>query len=337
MFLAATMLDACAGGGGTSTPDPPAPPWVAEVGRDHPLAGRIWRPAQARFVEPGALVEALAGARYVLLGEKHDNADHHRLQAWLLARLIARGRAPAVAFEMFASDQQPALEAYLAAHPGDAAGLGAAVGWDKTGWPDWARYRPIAQAALDADAPILAANLSRATIQSVAKEGVAALGAARVRALGLERAMPAALAARMHAQIVASHCDQLPESMIGPMTTVMRARDAHMAGVLIRGARMAGRDGAVLITGKGHARTDYGVPFHLRRLAPGEAAASLALVEVAEDEADPAAYAARFGAQALPFDFVWFTARAQRKEPCEEFAEQLRRAKERHLREREAE
>ncbi|MCH8000398.1 MAG: ChaN family lipoprotein [Proteobacteria bacterium] len=326
--LACAALAACAG----VEPAPAAPgaPWVSEHARAHPLAGRIWQPAEGRFVEAEAVVAALAAARFVLLGEKHDNTDHHRIQAWLLAHLIARGRRLAVAFEMFTSEQEPALAAHLAANPKDAAGIGPALGWAETGWPDWTLYQPIAQAALDGGAPVLAANLPRETIRALAREGVAALGAGRTAALGLDRPLPAELAALLRREIIESHCGQLPDSMIGPMVTVMTARDAHMAEVLVRAAATGDRDAAVLIAGTGHARADHGVPFHLRRFEPEARIVSLGLVEVIEAANQPAAYAERFGVDVIPFDFVWFTPVADPEDPCAKFADQLRRARERH-------
>lgn len=313
----------------------PGAPWVSQHQRDHPLVGRIWQPEAGRFVEPEAVVAALGRARFVLLGEKHDNADHHRIQAWLVARMMAAGRRPALAFEMFTSDQQAALDAYLAARPKDAAGLGAAVNWANSGWPDWEQYQPIAQAALDGGAVLLAANLPRPLLRKLAREGVSALGAERVAALGLDRPLPEDLAAALGEEIAISHCDQLPESMIGPMTTVMTARDAQMAEVLRRGAERAGHDGAILITGKGHARNDRGAPFYLRRGGRdggGETVSivSVGLFEVAEGVTEPAAYAEHLGAETLPFDFVWFTPIADPEDPCAKFAEQLKQAREKH-------
>ena len=340
VFIVLSLAVAASGGcarqtaPATAGSPPPGPPWMAALGADHPLAGRIWRPADGRFIEAGALIEHLSDTRFVLLGEKHDNADHHRIQAWVLARLIAHARRPAVAFEMFRNDQDQALADYLAAHPKDAAGLGPALAWDQSGWPAWRHYRPIAQAALDGGAPILAADLARGTIRDISRRGAAALGAERVESLGLDQPMPAALNAVMREEIVESHCRQLPETMIDPMVTVMRARDAHMAAVLVRGGAMDGRDGAVLIAGKGHVRADHGVPFHLARLARDDSVASVGLVEVVDTAVDPASYAGKFASRRLPFDFVWFTPRVDRKDPCEEFAEQLRRARDRHIKER---
>ena len=159
---------------------------------------------------------------------------------------------------------------------------------------------------------------------------VAALGAGRTAALGLDRPLPAELAALLRREIIESHCGQLPDSMIGPMVTVMTARDAHMAEVLVRAAATGDRDAAVLIAGTGHARADHGVPFHLRRFEPEARIVSLGLVEVIEAANQPAAYAERFGVDVIPFDFVWFTPVADPEDPCAKFADQLRRARERH-------
>jgi uncharacterized iron-regulated protein len=333
------LLGACAAPQPTAVPLAPGAPWVSELGRGHPLTGRIWDTREGRFVAPEEVVAALAQARFVLLGERHDNPDHHRIQAWLLAEMIARGRRPAVAFEMFTSAQQARLDAYLAAHPRDAAGIGGAVAWAKTGWPEWRLYQPIAQAALDGGAPILAANLTRQTVMDISWKGAdSALGAVRAEALGLDRPLPPQVQALMRNEIVESHCNQLPEAMIDPMVDVQRARDAVMADALLRGANMEGRDGAVLITGGGHARGDHGVPFHLRRRAPeGAVITTVGIAQVSHSDPEPADYAGRYGVEALPFDFVWFTPRIDETDPCDKFADQLRRAKERHEQKKKAE
>ena len=328
--LAALALASCTARDAVVKPGPGH--WISEQGRAHPLSGRIWSTGRGTFIETDALLDELADADYLLLGEKHDNADHHGIQAWVLAQFIARGRQPAVAFEMITTEQSEALRDYLAKHPRDAAGLGAAIEWEARGWPDWTQYEPIAQAALDARAPLLPADVPRPTLRAVMKEGARALGAEVERRLGLSEPVPASMERVMQRQIAEAHCDQLPASMVAPMATAMRVRDAHMADALIQGAALAERDSAVLITGKGHARVDHGVPFHLRRLAPGAKVISLAPLEVSDGETDPQAYAARFSAEALPFDYVWFTPRPEREPACERFADQLRRAKERHER-----
>jgi len=312
--------------------DSPAGDWASPIGRDHPLAGRIWLPQQRRFVDPSDAVAMVRGARFVLLGEKHDNIDHHRLQAWLV-REIASRRRPAVALEAIATPQVPALRAYLARQPASAAGIGAALDWDRTGWPAWRHYAPIVQPVLEQGGPVLAATPPRALLRAVATRGVAALPADRIRALGLDADLPPAARAVLEREIVEGHCGQLPAAMTGRMVEVQRVKDAIMAEALIEGAAAPGRDMAVLIAGTGHVRRDHGVPWHLARLAPrtasGTASVALGFVEVQGGRTDPAAYTANFGAAHLPFDIVWFTPRVDDADPCAVHEDELRRSRER--------
>ena len=313
---------------GPETMEPPPTTWISAHERDHPLAGRIWRPDEGAFTDAGSVVAALAGAEFVLIGEKHDNPDHHRLQAWLVSALIARGRRPALSFEMLASDQVPALDAYLAGHPDDAGGLGAAVGWDESGWPDWGDYAPIAQAALDAGLPVLAADLAKPKVREVARLGLEALEPALRARLDIDRPLEETVRAAMAAEMHESHCDMLPMEMAERMVTVQRARDAHMASILADGAERPSLDGAVLITGTGHGRRDRGVPSHLARMTPGRSTVTIALVEAQAGSTDPSDYSEQFGAPAPPFDFVWFTPRWDLEDPCEKYREQLESLKE---------
>jgi uncharacterized iron-regulated protein len=291
--------------------EPPAP----GRGHDHPLTGRVWDVAAARFITMDALVERLAPARFVLLGERHDNADHHAFQAWIVRGLVAAGRRPAVAFEMLDAEQATRLAEHLARAPRDAAGLGDAVGWSGSGWPAWKEYQPIADAALAAGLPIVAANLPAGTARAVVRGNLGALDPELVRAHGLDRPAAPDTQAAMEAEMRDSHCGHLPESTLPAMVTAQRARDAQMAERMVA----AQRDGAVLVTGAGHARRDRGVPAYLAVRAPDAAVASVAFVEVATGRAAPADYTERFGTARLPFDFVWFTTRADEVDPCARF------------------
>ena len=301
--------------------------WKTTLGRDHPLTGRIWDVSAASYVDRRTLVSRLVRGRFVLLGEKHDNPDHHVLQARLLRALIDAGRRPAVGFEMFNMDDSPAIARYVAAAPTDAAGLGEAVNWNKRGWPDWAMYQPIAEAALEARLPIVATNLRPATVQTLRRGGVAALERSVVRQLGLDRPLPQDILAKMEVEVRRAHCGYASEAAVGAMVTVQRARDARMGESMIA---VGQRDGAVLVTGAGHARNDRGVPAYLAAKAVGETVISLVFMEVGEGKTEPTAYARRFGSNTLPFDYVWFTPRLENVDPCEKFRaelERLRKAK----------
>ncbi len=166
------------------------------------------------------------------------------------------------------------------------------------------------------------------------REGTGALGPLRGAALGLDTLPKGGILQEMKAEIVAAHCNQLPSAMIEPMVTASLVKDAVMAEALLGGADLGRRDGAVLIAGNGHVRRDRGVPRHLARLSPGNQVVSIGLLEVVEDRLTPAAYGAFFGAAGLPFDFVWFSPRVSIGDPCERFADSLKRAKQRYLDER---
>jgi uncharacterized iron-regulated protein len=298
----------------------PLPAWQAPLGRDHPLAGRVWEVGGERFVTPAMLAAELAGARYLLLGEKHDNPDHHRLQAWVLRELQARGRAPLVAFEMLHAGQAEALARHLAQRPGQLAGLAEAVGWPSSGWPEWSLYEPIFAVAVAARWPLATANLPPAEIRRIAAEGLAALGAERAATLGLDRPLGEAAEASLAAEIEASHCGHATPALIAGMSAAQRVRDAVMADAVLS----AGAEGAVLITGTGHARRDRGVPWYLAARGVAEGVVTVALVEVQEGVEDPRGVAGSFEGS-LPFDYLWFTPRVDDEDPCEKFREQLRK------------
>jgi uncharacterized iron-regulated protein len=301
----APVLAACA------VARPEGGPWQAPLGQDHPLAGRIWDVAGSRFIGSDALAARLVASRFVLLGEQHTNPDHHRLQAWAVRALTTAGRRPIVAFEMLTSAEAPALARHLAAAPRDAAGLGPAVGWNRSGWPDWKFYQPIAEAALDAGLTIRTANIPPTVARAVARGDTAALDPALVTRYGLDRTPPDDMAA-MAAEIRESHCGQVPDRLVGGMVTAQRARDAQMAETLLSG----GADGAVLIAGAGHVRTDRGVPAYIRRRLPAKTA-SLAFLEADPQQASPRA--------ALPYDYVWYTPRMSDADPCVTFRRPLER------------
>ena len=298
--------------------------WKSNLGVDHPLTGRIWDVSTAGFVDNQTLVRRLTHARFVLLGEKHDNPDHHVLQAKLIRQMIKFGRRPAVAFEMFNVDDAFAIARHLTGAPGDAAGLGAAVGWEKRGWPDWELYQPIAEAALEAGLPVVATDLSPATLSRLRRGGVAALEDATVRRLQLDRPFPKDMLKKMTEDIRSSHCGHASDALIETMVHIQRARDARIAQSMIASDH---GDGTVLVAGAGHARKDYGVPTHLAVTATGQLVISVAFVEVAKAAARPEEYAAKFGSTRFPFDYVWFTPRLDDLDPCESFKEELERLK----------
>ncbi len=304
--VALTLATACAPALVREEPRARPHVWLSPLYRDHPLAGRIWDVGHRRWLDERTLESNLRRADFVLLGETHDNLDHHRLEASLVRSIASKGRRPALAFEMLSTDQQPAVDAALAHHPGDPDLLALAVDWAHSGWPPFSEYRPVFAAGLDRHLRIVAADLSPTEALAVVHHGRAALAAAAQQELV---ALPPKLEAEWREEMRQSHCGALPERFLGPMVLAQRARDLRLATALLQAA---GKDGAILVTGAGHARTDRGVPTILARQAPQRTTLAVAFVEVRPDAVTPEAYG-RF-----PYDFVVFTPATAREDPCRE-------------------
>lgn len=310
--LLAGAVTACGGHGGRGAPAspeaaplPPLPPFASSLDRAHPLSGRIWATGAARFVSERELRRALHG--YVLLGEKHDNPDHHVLQARLVDAMRESGRRPVVAFEMLDESAQERLDAAHARAPEDVA---RAVDWEHSGWPPFAIYAPVFRAALATSMPLVATGLPPATMRAIVR------GKETPPGLATPAPLDAAATSSLREELARSHCGHLPESMVDGMIRAQRVRDATMAEAMVRALQATSATDAVLVAGTGHTRRDRGVPKDLAARDPSRPVTSIAFVEVEHDRMQPGDYAERFAATALPFDFVWFTPRASDEDPC---------------------
>jgi uncharacterized iron-regulated protein len=292
-----------------------AAPWRATRLADHPLVGTVWDARERRPATRAALDAACARADLVLLGEVHDNPDHHRLQHELLAAIVRAGRRPAVALEQLDREHQGALDRARAERPEDAEHLAAAAQFDRRGW-HWPFYEPIVALALRERLPIVAANLSRRDGFAVVERGYAALGDGVAERLGLAQPQGAAQAEAIEAAIRDGHCGKLPERTVPRMAAAQRARDAVMADALLARASA----GAVLIAGNGHVRRDLGVPVHLAARAPQRGVLAIGIVEVVDGLARAEEYVVPAAGDAPQFDVAVFTPRTERPDPCAGFA-----------------
>jgi uncharacterized iron-regulated protein len=305
----------CATGG----PGPATPP-------EHPLNHRIWDARSGQFVSQEQFLDAATAADHVLLGEVHVNPYHHAAQETVLAALVARGRRPAVVFEMMERDQQPAIDALRAAGQPTADELAEATGFDDSGW-DWPLYRPLVALALEQGLAILAGNAPMDETRTLVKDGGDSIAPERWRALGLDRSLVPAAQAALVDIMVQGHCGHAPGDYAERLVEAQRLRDATMADVMLDASPAP----TVLITGSGHARRDFGVPLYLRERAPGARLLTLRLVEVAPGAIDPTDYRDTIDGLPRPFDYLWFTPALERPDPCEAFRNSLERMREQAL------
>lgn len=108
----------------------------------------------------------------MLVGEKHDNPDHHALQLWLLRALQSQRAQGSLLLEMLQPEQQPLVDK-LAGQPLPA-DLPRALAW-QDGW-SWPMYGPIVTQALQQQMPLLAANLSPAEMRQAYRQAASIVG-----------------------------------------------------------------------------------------------------------------------------------------------------------------
>ena len=130
-------------------------------------------------MEPEALFSELALARIVYVGETHDDAAHHALQALVLRESAAR-RPVFLGLEMLDVTRQGDLDAYLSGRLGEAE---FAELWRKAWGFPFELYRPLLEAARAAGVPVRALNAPSDIVRQVARAGLASLSPEQRRLL----------------------------------------------------------------------------------------------------------------------------------------------------------
>lgn len=236
------------------------------------------------------LVGRLAKASRVIVGERHDNPEHHALQLRLLRALADRRAQGSVLLEMLTPDQQPRVnkvhsELKTTGWPDD---LPKALAW-QSGW-DWALYGPVVRFVLAQPYPLLAANLDTEDVRKIY---------ARAPALSGARSNSVSVKGELLAQVRESHCGLLPETQMPAMLAVQQQRDRRMAERLL-----AAPTPSLLFAGAYHARKDVGVPVHLLDLGAPDGTVVLILAEEGTEVAPGMA------------DYAWYTAALPEQDYC---------------------
>lgn len=280
MILAVLLLSAC------QHVAVPAPPVVGQIVDLH--SGQALTAQQ--------LFERLAPSSRLIVGEQHDNRDHHELQRWLLQALGEQRPQGSLLLEMLTPDQQARVDEVrqAASVPADLPG---ALAW-QSGW-DWDLYGPIVRFALTQPYPLLAANLDASEVRAIYADQPTLSGT---------RSNAAPVRTQLLAQVSESHCGLLPESQMPAMLAVQQQRDRRMAEQLL-----AAPTPALLLAGAYHARKDVGVPIHVLDLGIAQAPTVLMLAQQGSE------------VTAAMADYVWFTPAKEAPDYCAQMRKQFGR------------
>ncbi|NIQ15928.1 MAG: hypothetical protein GTO02_16500, partial [Candidatus Dadabacteria bacterium] len=178
-------------------------------------------------------------------------------------------------------------------------------------WGYEKNYKSLFDSVITANFSIHPANLNSKTIKEIVMKGEQQLDQDLQQILDQTPLSPKERE-KMEKVILQSHCGYQAQEMVEPMIRVQRIRDVAMTASLLNSKA----DIKVLIAGSGHVRSDHGVPMYLHQAEKNAKVISIALYEVNEHFSEINDYAKRWEDGIFPFGYVWFTAVAEREDPC---------------------
>ncbi|WP_423731466.1 ChaN family lipoprotein [Hafnia paralvei] len=236
---------------------------------------------------PRQLLAKLRDRPRVIVGEKHDNLQHHQIEQWLVESLPRQRTQGSVLMEMITPSQQDKVNAVKDQLKQGKTLTGQQIteqtAWQK-GWK-WELYSGVTTAALAGSYPLLSANLDRSEIKKFYQHPLAVTGA-----LSTQPSVREAIAKT----IEESHGGKLEPKQAEAMLAIQQQRDRRMAESLL-----AAPTPALLIVGGYHANRALGVPLHVEDIAP---MTELTVVMLAEEGVK---------VDKSNADFVWYTRKAK--------------------------
>ncbi len=242
----------------------------AQVSSEHCVPPGRWAApgeATATPIAEQALLRELASMQAVLLGERHDSAEHHRWQLQTLAALHALRPQLAIGMEMFPRRLQPVLDRWVAGSLSEAEFLKQAE-WDRIWRYDPQLYLPLLHFARMNRVPLLALNVERSLVRRVGAEGWQAVPPAEREGVGDPTRPSPDYVSWLRDSFDAHRRDAEPEreARFERFVESQLVWDRAMAEAIAVRARAADAPLVVGIVGAGHLVNGYGVPHQLRAL-----------------------------------------------------------------------
>ncbi|MGD2139769.1 MAG: ChaN family lipoprotein [Burkholderiales bacterium] len=216
-----------------------------------------------RATTPSDVLASAKNADFVLLGEAHDDPDHHLWQLQSLAMLLGERDRLAIGMEMFPRRAQPVLDRWVAGDLDEAAFLRDSD-WNRVWRFDPQLYLPILRFARLNHIPVIALNVERQLVTEVAMRGLSAIDPARRE--GITDPAPASAQYRESLRSSFEQHGKQDESMFENFVQAQLVWDRAFAQALSDAA--SAHPGALVvgIIGSGHLRYGHGVPHQLHSL-----------------------------------------------------------------------
>jgi uncharacterized iron-regulated protein len=241
-------------------------------------AAGLWiDPESGAVLEHDRVIASAAAQPVVLLGETHDNVEHHRWQLSTIAGLLARRPDLVLGFEVFPRRVGSALERWVKGELNPDALL-EAVDWERIWGYDPDLYLPLFHLARQHRIPVVALNVDREDVAAIAEEGAGALPEDIRREIG-EPVAPSEAYLEVLLEAYAEHVRrsdeagdemELEELREGPQfqrfVEAQLTWDRAMAEALAQAHARPTAPLVVGMIGSGHLRFGHGVPRQLEDL-----------------------------------------------------------------------
>ena len=221
-----------------------------------------------RAVSMSELVRLLEPITFILIGEQHDSAQHHRFQAQMIEALVHAGRSVIVGMEMFDRTKQPVLNLWTLNRLSEPEFIEQSE-W-RTQWGfDFALYRPIFEVVARYRLRLVGLNVPRALVRQTARGGWQSVPEAE--RMGIPEPD---LSVEAHRQLFNA-------LLSGGHPTGQQASDHFYAAQVVWDTAMADtalrylertvpspRLAFVILAGNGHVMYDVGISLRLRKRTP---------------------------------------------------------------------
>jgi uncharacterized iron-regulated protein len=241
-------------------------------------------PAGLRPLAANALIGDLAHRSVVLLGERHDSAEHHRWQLQVIAALHAARPDMVIGLEMFPRRAQPALDRWIAGAVSESEFLRESD-WREVWQMDPQLYLPILHFARMNGVPLIALNVDRKLTRAVSQQGFDAVPVLDREGIARPAAPSAPYVEFLHEIFVEHGRDERARASATDSALDDPAFRHFVESQLVWDRAMAQGIAAALarkpaplvvgVMGGGHIANRYGVPHQLASLGVSDAAVLL--------------------------------------------------------------
>ncbi len=220
------------------------------------------------------LLTDLADKRVVLLGEHHDDADHHRWQLQVITALHVQRPNMVIGMEMLPRRAQPVLDEWRAGKLTEAELL-RQTDWARVWGIDPGMYLPILHFARLDRIPVIGVNVNREVVGAINDKGLAALSSEEREGVGTPAAPTPTYRDELTRAFGEHGGHKQNNADAARFIEAQLFWDRAFAEGLAAAARRPDKPFVVGIMGSGHLRNGDGVPRQLADLGVAESAVLL--------------------------------------------------------------